>query len=106
MNFRCIRSLVTALAALVCFVAGLPSIQRVKAATPPAHIYWLQNVSTIMRADLDGANMTTAVANTNGPGENTGDFVVDRRTNQIYWNTGFNIYRSNLDGRRERTYTI
>lgn len=95
MNRRCVCSLLAAVAALGSFSAGLASVGRLEAAVPAAHIYWMADGTKFLRADLDGTNQAIAVSNTNG---NTADFVIDHRTSQIYWNSGFSIYRSNLDG--------
>lgn len=66
---------------------------QANAAASGAAIYWADS-GTIWRAELDGSSLTNVVS---GIGS-IGDFAIDTRTNLVYMNDGFNIYRSNLDG--------
>jgi hypothetical protein len=93
MNIHTVRSPLAAAALTYVAVTGC-LISNVHAASAP-QIYWSGDGTKILRADLDGTNMTTVVSDTQN---NMGDFVIDRRTSKIYWDTGFRIYRSNLDG--------
>jgi hypothetical protein len=79
-------------------IAVIGKVRCVAAPTSP-HIYWADSSNNIVHADLDGSN----VAKIKLDYGNIGDFVIDKRTSLLYWNTGEYIFRSHLDGSNKST---
>jgi hypothetical protein len=76
---------------------------------PAGHIYWTNmgnpsaNDGSIERADLDGANITTVVAQ--GGTFTPKQLQLDKKNGKLYWcdREGMRVMRSNLDGSRIET---
>jgi sugar lactone lactonase YvrE len=73
------------------------------------HIYWTNmgipsvNDGSVMRADLDGANLTTIVAE--GSTHTPKQLQFDKKNGRLYWSDreGMRIMRANLDGSKLET---
>jgi sugar lactone lactonase YvrE len=73
------------------------------------HIYWTNmgvpsaNDGTIMRADLDGKNVTTIVAE--GGTHTPKQLQLDKKSGKLYWcdREGMRVMRANLDGSKIET---
>jgi hypothetical protein len=64
------------------------------AAPTPGQLFWVDTQNPIRRAELDGSGIVSVAPGSVG----VSDFVVDRRTNHIYWKTFFNVFRSEIGG--------
>jgi DNA-binding beta-propeller fold protein YncE len=73
------------------------------------HIYWTNmgipnaNDGSVMRADLDGANITTIVPN--GGTHTPKQLQLDKKNGKLYWSDreGMRVMRANLDGEKLET---